>query len=848
MYKLFKKKFLIFKKVLKVILSPFYYFLKSIEFRRTIIYAYMYHFVKVKERSILFESYHGANMTGNPYSIFKYIADNEEFSDYTFIWVINDTNNDHVKKYSSLDNVRFVRRNSLRYILYLCQSKYLINDTTFPNYFIKKEEQIYVNTWHGTPFKTLGKDIIGMMGQHKNALRNFLHTDYIISPNNYTSNILLASHDLEGIYDGIIVEEGHPRNDLTINADKVVIKERLKKIIDIDFSKKVILYAPTWRGIGKVENTGKEITRIFTEMHDSMPNDCVLLLKVHSLTYRYLEGNKKLKNICIPDWFETNELLSVVDVLITDYSSIWIDYLVTNNPIVFYLYDKEKYKKERGVYLSLDELPGAVCNNISEVIGAIKNTNEVSDPFVSKYRVMKEKFCYKDDGAVTERIVNIVFKGISSRNTYRNQSDKVKILMYGGGFTTNGVTSATINLLNGIDYQKYDVTLIYGGKLVKEVTNNLKKLSSNVKIIYREGSFNFRFLEYFKHRLLLYFGLDKGWKKKLISKGSYKTELYRMIGNSKHDICIDISGYAPFWALLFAFSNINKKCIYLHSDMAADYNRKVNGKYIFRKSFNVIFHLYKHFNKLVTVSKSSMEANIKNLERLNVGNKIVCTNNVLNSERVLNCLKEDLIIRKMNQEYLIMNEQSDLEVTVFNGIPVPSHNNINFVTVGRLSPEKSHERLIYAFSKVNKMYSNTMLYIVGDGPLRLYLRNLVVKLGLEKNVILTGQTDNPFVLVNKCSCFILSSQYEGQALVLLEALILTKPVVSTDIPGPRSVLEDGYGELVENSEDGLVQGMIRFINGEIKSKTFDYKEYNKIALEMFYKEVLSGDEKEARNR
>lgn len=74
-------------------------------------------------------------------------------------------------------------------------------------------------------------------------------------------------------------------------------------------------------------------------------------------------------------------------------------------------------------------------------------------------------------------------------------------------------------------------------------------------------------------------------------------------------------------------------------------------------------------------------------------------------------------------------------------------------------------------------------------------------------------------------------------MVLLEALILGKPIVATDIVGNRSVLEGRPGLLVPNSEDGLVDGMKKFLDGKVTSKEFDYQEYQKNALEMFYTKV-----------
>lgn len=86
--------------------------------------------------------------------------------------------------------------------------------------------------------------------------------------------------------------------------------------------------------------------------------DYQVLVKVHPFVYKTALKYKELKPYLIPDSFDTNELLSVVDLLITDYSSIFFDFLVTDNPIIFYSPDYEEYKNDRGFYIKPDVLPG----------------------------------------------------------------------------------------------------------------------------------------------------------------------------------------------------------------------------------------------------------------------------------------------------------------------------------------------------------------------------------------------------------------------------------------------------------------------------------------------------------
>jgi len=832
----------IIKKGVNFALEP----IKNKQFRLRMKYAYYYKYCKVDEKLILYEAYHGKSMTCNPYAIFKELLNNPNYKDYKHVWAfdsLESMNQPQAEQYKNLPNVEYVIINSNKYLKYLAKAKYLINNVSFKYYFQKKDEQIYINTWHGTPFKALGKDIKNAgFFDHTNVQRNFLHTDFLVVPNQYTFEKIMDSYDIRGIFNGYVVDCGYPRIDLTLKENSEELKEKL----GIPKNKKIVLFAPTWRASTayKEKDNSQEILEKYQALTSILPNDFLMLLKVHSLTYKHFLKNG-LGDFCVPNWIDTNELLSIVDILITDYSSIFFDFLPTKRPIIFYMEDMQEYYEERGVYLEFTDLPGPVCFTPKEVVNEIIQVGRDSNEYQAQYEQAISKYCYNDDGKSTKRIVEIVFENnADGKNVYKVETKKTKLLMYCGAFITNGITTSAINLLNSIDYEKYDVTLLYGTTPTNEMVNNLRQLSPNVKLLQRIGTFNFTLSEYFKHKFVTHFGLDKKWMERFIPKALYKNELKRVAGNSKFDIAVDFSGYSEFWVFLMLYGDFKKRCIYLHNDMLSDSNRKVNGKYPFKRSFKSIFNLYKYFDKLVCVSSSSLETNAKNLNKYGISGKLVCVNNAINYDKVLQNVEDGEVYCYDSNEYLVTHESQQNGVVQFKGILLPNKENINFVSVGRLSPEKDHAKLIKAFSKITLFNPNVRLYIIGDGPLKNHLTNLIKKLGLTDKVFLTGKLSNPFKIVNLCDCFILSSNYEGQPLVLLEAMILRKPIIGTDVTGIRSVLREEYGELVENSEEGLIKGMLKFLRGEIKTGQFDYISYNKKAMDMFYKEVCQIDKVE----
>ena len=140
------------------------------------------------------------------------------------------------------------------------------------------------------------------------------------------------------------------------------------------------------------------------------------------------------------------------------------------------------------------------------------------------------------------------------------------------------------------------------------------------------------------------------------------------------------------------------------------------------------------------------------------------------------------------------------------------------ISVGRLVQAKNYPLLINAYSLLaeNNVFK---LIIVGDGPEKQHLQQLISELNLDGRVVLVGHLNNPFPLMKNAESVILSSSWEGFSLVLIETLALKKNIVSTDCPsGPREILGNGeFGLLVPmNNPEKLAEGISQIINGEVK--------------------------------
>ncbi|MBY0097115.1 CDP-glycerol glycerophosphotransferase family protein [Mesobacillus maritimus] len=797
---------------------------------------------KVKSDIIFYESYHGQNFTGNVLAIFLKLREMEQYSGYTHVIVCNELN-PFIERFSLEKNVVVVTVDDDKYLKYLAKAKYLINNTSFPYYFIKRDEQIYINTWHGTPLKTLGIDIKNAgITDHKNIQRNLLQTDILVSPNEFTYKKLLKSQDIFEVFPGKVADIGYPRVDLTLNNERSKVLERL----GIPNHKKVVLYAPTWRGsLGNESDTSKKLLDDVIQLKGFLGSEYVVVLKAHFFAYKYFKENN-LEEICIPNYFDTNILLAGVDILITDYSSIFFEFLPTDRTVIFYGEDIELYGEERGFYLNLDTLPGPLCYKINEVAECIKNEGDTRKQYNENYKRYKALYCYNDDGNSTLRFIEKVLKNDTNHKFISTSSNKEKVLFYCGAFYNNGITTSVLTLLDNIDFNKYEVVVIESPEGNNEKWNNIKKVNSNVHFIYRPGELNKTIFESYRHQWILNRGVSGKMMEVVVPKDLYNNEFKRIIGNVNFDYAINFGGYSDFWGLIFAFSGVKNKAIYLHADMAEEFNKKINGKYKHKKTLKVIFSIYKYYDKVVSVAESTHKTNKENLQKYvpNATEKMTYVNNLVNDKKV-NVLKDSYeVIQYNNTKYLILDQSHRSNFIRVKGTINPDPKDVNFVTIGRLSPEKGHEKLIRAFSAAIKQIKNMKLYIAGEGPLKEFLQELIVELNIKDNVFLVGQVENPFALINRCDCFILSSNYEGQGLVLLETMIIGKPIIATDVTGVRSVLEGGYGKLVENSESALAKNILEFAlvkgeQGKLDYPKFDYIQYNKQAMERFYNVVLN---------
>lgn len=334
-------------------------------------------FIKVDERIILFNSFGGKKYDDSPRVIFEYMKTQDKYDKYEIYWAF-----DNPERFN-IDGAQKVKTDTLKYFIIALKSKYWITNSGIERGLkFKNKKTIYINTWHGTALKKIGKDTPKAMIKFKVSKCDIMYAQ--------------SKYDIEIFSDafGIPKEKfelvGLPRNDELYEVTNEE-KENIRKKLGIQKNKKIILYAPTFREY-KRDKDGCIIAPPINikKWKKKLGNQYVMLFRAHYEVNKILgiESDDFIYNVS--NYENLNELLKISDIMISDYSSIMIDYSILKRPIYSFAYDYEEYLEKRGMYIDLEkELPNGICKNEEELLEKIKNCN------FEEQKEKTEKFCNK---------------------------------------------------------------------------------------------------------------------------------------------------------------------------------------------------------------------------------------------------------------------------------------------------------------------------------------------------------------------------------------------------------------------------------------------------------------------
>lgn len=357
--------------------------------------------------SVFFQSYLGEEATDSARAIHEEL--HSRFPEMQLFWGVKDSS------VPLPDGGIPVVRGTEDWYDKLTRSQFLVNNIYFPVWFKKRSFQTYLQTWHGTPLKKIGRsywedrrrspDWIERMEQEAKSW------DYLISPNPFCSDLFPS----EFAYTGTLLESGYPRNDALANPEPEVIASTKSKI-GIDSSKKVVLYAPTWRDQKAPKSWQAEMVDFLdlSRLVGDLGSDYQILVRGHGHNARAGSVVESQDGVIDVTFYpQINDLYLVSDLVITDYSSVMFDFAVTGRPMIFYAPDLDSYAEGiRGFYMDYKSLvPGPIFEDQDGLAESIRQMTSETAEADSRLADFVATYCPWDDGNAAKRVVDEVWKG-----------------------------------------------------------------------------------------------------------------------------------------------------------------------------------------------------------------------------------------------------------------------------------------------------------------------------------------------------------------------------------------------------------------------------------------------------
>lgn len=532
----------------------------------------------VDEKIVLLEGGQGSNINGNMFAMLKELCENPKWSDYKPVFVVTDKTIEKAKDRAELygfKNVVFSIRDSKDYCKYLATAKYLMTDNTFPPYFNKRESQVYMNTWHGTPLKTLGKANKSSLASLANVQKNYLMSDYALFPNEFTRQVFMRDYDLAPLFNGVSFLGNYPRNYIFYDAEAGA---SVKKKLGYE-GKRIFAYMPTWRDADTKAQKQKQLEKtqqILKEFDEKLDDNSVLLVNLHFLLASQINCDEYKHIEYFSSNYDTYEILNACDGLITDYSSVFFDYAVSGKSIILFAYDKADYLSTRGIYMDFESLPFPIVEDVESVVSLMKTDIPVPEDFIQEY-------CSFGDINCCERIFSLMVNGESDFYTLRQhkQADNL-CLLYGGTLQPDSYRALKAYMDENPE-QEYVVT--YRLAMPPENKEKLDNLVGDVHLYGLLSAYQYKR----KEIILFFIACVLGFYKFSTLKEFFKRENNRLFPFIKPDYVVDFSQNSCFMAGILSAFDCKKSYVKhspFYSGKRSKYAITAEKKSGFKKSDN----------------------------------------------------------------------------------------------------------------------------------------------------------------------------------------------------------------------------------------------------------------------
>jgi CDP-glycerol glycerophosphotransferase len=375
----------------------------------TLILKHIFVCLPIKNNKIVMTNFAGKGYGCNP----KYIAEEmlRQHLDYDIVWILR-------KELSGRANIPFpirvVEYKSIRHLYELATAKVWVENERKFFYTPKRKNQYYIQTWHGVvALKQIEKDVEKQLSPNyiAKAKNDSKMIDLLISNSQFHTDLYKKSY----WYDGKILEIGAPRCESLVSGQDI-----LKKVLNyfhIKRKQSILLYAPTFRANSSTEVYNIDLERLIKTLEKEYGGEWIVLVRLHpdvSAKADSLQYNSKIQNAT--EYEDMNELLSVSDILITDYSSSMFEFSILKKPIFLYAPDIEEYMEERNFYFDIRSLPYPLAENNDQLQRVIEEFDR------NKYlkeldHFLKEVEIFDPKGASAE-VVKIINKVINRETEF----------------------------------------------------------------------------------------------------------------------------------------------------------------------------------------------------------------------------------------------------------------------------------------------------------------------------------------------------------------------------------------------------------------------------------------------
>ena len=356
-----------------------------------------------------------------------------------------------------------------------------------------------------------------------------------------------------------------------------------------------------------------------------------------------------------------------------------------------------------------------------------------------------------------------------------------KIIFFSKKLNIGGMEKSLVILLNNLSLY-YDVTLV----LEKKEGVLLKELSKKVNVKeYKVSTLKLVFLR----KIINY-------SKRLIWKLMYK---------NKYDFSCNYATYSIIGSKLAQIASTNS-AFYIHSDYYTVYNGN-------EKDIKCFFapHEIEKYKKIIFVSNESKNG----LQKIypNYKDKFIVINNLVDYEN---------IEKKSQGESKKVKEMFDTK-------------RVNIVFIGRLDNEsKNFDLLLDSFKMVLDVDKNYQLFIIGKGPYKNTIENFIANNNLKDNIYLIDETINPYIYLKYSDAIILTSNYEGFPVVYLEALVLSKMIMTTVVTSDETINIKDYSILLKHDKKDISTKILQFKKIDNKND-LDFSKINENKIAIFKK-------------